>query len=60
MSKVDERGSDLPPEGDDINLAAPETRAAAAQSVREVLTPFVRGDSVALPGSIWIVTARAS
>ena len=38
----------------------PETRAAAAQSVREVLTPFVRGDSVALPGSIWIVTARAS
>jgi SAM-dependent methyltransferase len=38
----------------------PQTRAAAAQSVREVLTPFVRGDSVALPGSIWIVTAHAS
>jgi hypothetical protein len=38
----------------------PQTRAAAAQSVREVLAPFVRGDSVALPGSIWIVTARAS
>jgi ubiquinone/menaquinone biosynthesis C-methylase UbiE len=38
----------------------PQTRAAAAQSVREVLAPFVRGDSVALPGSIWIVTAQAS
>jgi SAM-dependent methyltransferase len=38
----------------------PETRAAAAKSVREVLIPYVRGDSVPLPGSIWIVTARAS
>jgi SAM-dependent methyltransferase len=38
----------------------PETRAAAAKSVREMLVPFVRGDSVPLPGSIWIVTARAS
>lgn len=38
----------------------PEVRAAAAQSVREMLTPFVRGESVPLPGSIWIVTARAS
>lgn len=37
-----------------------ETRAAAERSVRETLTPYVRGDSVALPGSIWIVTARAS
>jgi SAM-dependent methyltransferase len=37
-----------------------ETRAAAAQSVKEMLAPFVRGESVALPGSIWIVTARAS
>jgi SAM-dependent methyltransferase len=38
----------------------PETRAAAAKSVREMLVPFVRGDSVPLSGSIWIVTARAS
>ncbi|HEY7843233.1 MAG TPA: class I SAM-dependent methyltransferase [Bradyrhizobium sp.] len=38
----------------------PETRAAAATSVKEILTPFVRGDSVPLAGSIWIVTARAS
>jgi SAM-dependent methyltransferase len=38
----------------------PEVRAAAAASVREVLTPFARGDAVPLAGSIWIVTARAS
>ena len=38
----------------------PETRAAAATTVKETLAPFVRGDSVPLPGSIWIVTARAS
>ena len=38
----------------------PETRAAAAKSVREMLVPFVRGDNVPLPGSIWIVTAQAS
>jgi SAM-dependent methyltransferase len=38
----------------------PETRAAAAKSVREMLVPFVRGDAVPLPGSIWIGTAQAS
>lgn len=37
-----------------------EIRAAAAQSIREALTPFAKGDSVLLPASIWIVTARAS
>jgi ubiquinone/menaquinone biosynthesis C-methylase UbiE len=37
----------------------PEIRAAARQSVREFLTPYVRGQTVALPGSIWVVTARA-
>jgi ubiquinone/menaquinone biosynthesis C-methylase UbiE len=36
-----------------------EARAAARQSVRELLTPYARGQSVALPGSIWIVTAKA-
>jgi SAM-dependent methyltransferase len=35
-----------------------ETRAKAADSVRETLKPFVRGDRVELSGSIWIVTAR--
>jgi SAM-dependent methyltransferase len=38
----------------------PETRAAAMKSVREVLEPFAKGETVALPGAIWIVTARAS
>ncbi len=36
-----------------------ETRDAARQSVRELLTQYVRGDSVTLAGSIWLVTARA-
>ncbi|MGH7225451.1 MAG: SAM-dependent methyltransferase, partial [Gemmataceae bacterium] len=38
----------------------PEVRAAATESMREALAPFVRGDSVPLPASIWIVTARAA
>ena len=38
----------------------PEVHTAAEQSVREALAPFARGNSVPLPGSIWIVTARAS
>lgn len=37
-----------------------ELRAAATNSIREVLAPLVRGEAVPLPGSIWIVTARAS
>jgi SAM-dependent methyltransferase len=37
----------------------PEIRAAAIPSIREALAPFARGDAVALPGSIWIVTADA-
>jgi SAM-dependent methyltransferase len=36
----------------------PEVRAAATKSIRETLTPYLRGDSVALAGSIWLVTAR--
>jgi hypothetical protein len=35
-------------------------RAAAANSIREALTPFANGDAVLLPASVWIVTARAS
>ena len=37
-----------------------EVREAAKESVRELLAPLARGESVPLPGSIWIVTARAS
>lgn len=37
----------------------PEVVAAAVQSIRETLTPFVQGQSVLLPGAIWLVTARA-
>ena len=37
-----------------------ELRAAAINSIRETLAPFVKGDAVPLAASIWIVTARAS
>jgi SAM-dependent methyltransferase len=37
-----------------------DLRAAATNSIREILVPFVRGNAVPLAGSIWIVTARAS
>jgi ubiquinone/menaquinone biosynthesis C-methylase UbiE len=37
-----------------------ELRAAAKASVREALAPFAKEQAVALPGSIWIVTASAS
>ena len=36
-----------------------EARMAAAQSIRDALKPFVKGDSVLLPASMWIVTAKA-
>jgi SAM-dependent methyltransferase len=35
-----------------------ELRTAAINSLREALAPLARGDTVVLPGSIWIVTAR--
>ena len=38
----------------------PEVVASAIQSIRETLAPFASGQSVLLPGAIWIVTARAS
>jgi SAM-dependent methyltransferase len=38
----------------------PETYEAARASIREMLTPFVKGQSVALQGSIWVVTAKAA
>lgn len=38
----------------------PELATAAIQSIRDALAPFVKGQSVLLPGAIWLVTARAS
>jgi SAM-dependent methyltransferase len=35
-------------------------RSAAITSMRETLTSYAKGNSVLLPGAIWIVTARAS
>jgi ubiquinone/menaquinone biosynthesis C-methylase UbiE len=37
----------------------PEVVAAATHSIREALAAYVRGQSVPLPASIWIVTANA-
>ena len=38
----------------------PAVQEAAKNSIRGALTPFARGQSVPLPASIWIVTARAT
>jgi ubiquinone/menaquinone biosynthesis C-methylase UbiE len=38
----------------------PEVRAAALESIREALVPYASGETVPLPASIWVVTARAS
>jgi SAM-dependent methyltransferase len=38
----------------------PDVIAAAANSIRETLAPFAKGQAVPLGASIWIVTARAS
>ena len=38
----------------------PEVRTAAAHSIREALTPLVRGQTVPLKASIWIVTATGA
>jgi SAM-dependent methyltransferase len=38
----------------------PEVVAAATHSIREALAAFLSGQSVPLPASIWIVTAKAS
>jgi SAM-dependent methyltransferase len=37
----------------------PDVIAAATQSIREALTPFVKGQTVPLDAAIWIVTAKA-
>ena len=38
----------------------PDVVAAARNSIREALAAFARGQTVPLPASIWIVTAKAS
>jgi SAM-dependent methyltransferase len=37
-----------------------DVRSAATNSIRETLATFAKGETVPLPASIWIVTARAS
>jgi SAM-dependent methyltransferase len=37
-----------------------ELRAAAIDSLREALAPLARGNTLSLPGSVWIVTADAT
>jgi SAM-dependent methyltransferase len=37
---------------------SPDLRAAATDSIRQVLAPFASGQAVSLAASIWIVTAR--
>jgi SAM-dependent methyltransferase len=37
-----------------------DVRAAATGSIREVLAPFAKGQTVPLDASVWLVTARAS
>ena len=37
-----------------------DVRAAATNSIREALATFAKGETVPLPASIWLVTARAS
>lgn len=36
-----------------------DTIAAAVTSLREILAPFVEGDSVRLPASVWLITSAA-
>ena len=43
-----------------LDGASVAVRAAAIEAIRDTLGPLVRGQSVPLAGSIWIVTARAS
>jgi ubiquinone/menaquinone biosynthesis C-methylase UbiE len=38
----------------------PQVHEAAKNSIRQALVPFVDGQSVPLPASVWIVTARVS
>ena len=50
---------DIGPAARALAEQSPEVIAAATVSIREALTPFLKGQSVPLPAAIWIVTARA-
>jgi hypothetical protein len=49
---------DIGPSSRALEGHPPEARDAAKASVREMLMPHLRGNSVPLAGSIWIVTAQ--
>ena len=51
---------DIGPASRALEGQPPELRAAATDAIRDALAPFVKGNTVLLPASIWIVTARAS
>jgi ubiquinone/menaquinone biosynthesis C-methylase UbiE len=55
-----ETGLEIGPASRALEGQPAEVRAAAANSIREALTPFARGQAVPLAASIWIVTAPAS
>ena len=43
-----------------IHEAGPQAGAAARALLAAALVPYVDGDTVALPGAVWLVSARAS
>jgi len=43
-----------------LNGQPDHLRIAAANEIRNALTPFAKGNAVLLPASVWVVTARAS
>jgi len=55
-----ESGLSIGPAARALAEQPPDVVAAATHSIREALTPLVRGQSVPLAGAIWIVTASAS
>jgi SAM-dependent methyltransferase len=51
---------DIGPASRALDGHPPELREASKNSIREALAPLVKGQTVPLPASIWLVTARAS
>jgi SAM-dependent methyltransferase len=54
-----EAGTQIGPAARALADQPPDVVAAAVKSVREALAPYVKGETVPLDGSIWIVTAKA-
>ena len=42
-----------------VREAGPEVEAAAPALLAEALRPYLKGDSLGLPGAVWLVSARA-